>query len=272
MADNSRLPGPVLATFKAALLLFIAALAAATADQVGRPGPGRRRRRRLLRDGRRPAGRRGPRHPEARRARREHGPAADGRPGLGPAAGQHRRGAVRRGAGAGAPAGRTRASGWCCRSTARAARCRRTGGPRRCSSGCWTGRVPASVDVVEVLGPVTERAANADAFSTTLTRAQQAQRYVDGPLQAAWTRSSTAPARRCSAAPSRPGSRPRDRRSAGGWTLAVTKAYVRRRLPGPGRLRRLPPGPADRGGAAGLGAAGGDAVRPTRRSGCRSGS
>jgi hypothetical protein len=43
-----------------------------------------------------------------------------------------------------------------------------------------------NVDVVEVFGPLTDTASNADAFSTTLTRAQQATRYVDGPLKAAW--------------------------------------------------------------------------------------
>jgi hypothetical protein len=42
-----------------------------------------------------------------------------------------------------------------------------------------------SLDVVEVMGPLTEQASNADAFSPTLTRAQQAERYVQGPLKAA---------------------------------------------------------------------------------------
>lgn len=42
-----------------------------------------------------------------------------------------------------------------------------------------------SVDVFEILGPVTEHDSNADAFSLTLSLNDQAQRYVDGPLKAA---------------------------------------------------------------------------------------
>lgn len=51
----------------------------------------------------------------------------------------------------------------------------------------WLVRRPGadSVDVFEVLGPVTVKATNADAFSTTLSLDQQARRYVDGPLRAA---------------------------------------------------------------------------------------
>jgi hypothetical protein len=51
----------------------------------------------------------------------------------------------------------------------------------------WLLRRPgaAAVDVFEVLGPVTVKATNADAFSTTLSLDQQARRYVDGPLRAA---------------------------------------------------------------------------------------
>jgi hypothetical protein len=42
-----------------------------------------------------------------------------------------------------------------------------------------------SVDVWEIMGPVTERASDADAFSPTLSLSDQAHRYVDGPLRAA---------------------------------------------------------------------------------------
>jgi hypothetical protein len=48
------------------------------------------------------------------------------------------------------------------------------------------GRAGAkSVDVFEILGPVTEHASDADAFSVTLSLAEQGHRYVDGPLKAA---------------------------------------------------------------------------------------
>ena len=83
-----------------------------------------------------------------------------------------------------------------------------------------------SVDVVEVLGPVTERASNADAFSTTLTRAQQAERYVDGPLKAAWDVVHSRHGRKVLGAAFTPWQQARDGRAAGAWTLAVTKAYV----------------------------------------------
>jgi hypothetical protein len=42
-----------------------------------------------------------------------------------------------------------------------------------------------SVDVFEVLGPVTEHDSNADAYSLTLSLGEQAHRYVNGPLKAA---------------------------------------------------------------------------------------
>lgn len=91
----------------------------------------------------------------------------------------------------------------------------------------WLVRRPGagSVDVVEVLGPVTERAANADAFSTTLTRAQQARRYVDGPLRAADEVFHRARKKVLGGAFT-PWQQVRDLRTAGGWTLAVTEAYV----------------------------------------------
>lgn len=88
------------------------------------------------------------------------------------------------------------------------------------------GRAGAgSVDVVEVLGPLTEQAANADAFSTTLTRAQQADRYVNGPLRAAWE-VLHAGGKKVLGGAFTPWQQVRDLQSAGGWTLAVTKAYV----------------------------------------------
>ncbi len=43
----------------------------------------------------------------------------------------------------------------------------------------------AAVDVYEIMGPVTEKASNADAYSTNLSLDQQARRYVNGPLRAA---------------------------------------------------------------------------------------
>jgi hypothetical protein len=42
-----------------------------------------------------------------------------------------------------------------------------------------------AIDVFEIMGPVTERASDADAFSPTLSLSDQAHRYVDGPLRAA---------------------------------------------------------------------------------------
>jgi hypothetical protein len=84
----------------------------------------------------------------------------------------------------------------------------------------------AAVDVVEVLGPVTEQAANADAFSTTLTRAQQAQRYVDGPLKAAWEVVHKEAGKKVLGGAFTPWQQAADRRTAGAWTLGVTQAYV----------------------------------------------
>jgi hypothetical protein len=84
----------------------------------------------------------------------------------------------------------------------------------------------SSVDVVEVLGPVTEQAANADAFSTTLTREQQAKRYVDGPLRAAWDVVHRQAGKKVLGGAFTPWQQAADRRSGGAWTLAVTQAYV----------------------------------------------
>lgn len=83
-----------------------------------------------------------------------------------------------------------------------------------------------AVDVFEIFGPVTEQAANADAFSTTLTRAQQAQRYVDGPLRAAWDVFHGDARKRVLGGAFTPWQQATDLRPAGGWTLGVTKAYV----------------------------------------------
>lgn len=93
----------------------------------------------------------------------------------------------------------------------------------------WLMKRPgaASVDVVEVLGPVTEQAANADAFSTSLTRAQQAQRYVDGPLKAAWEVVHQDAGKKVLGGAFTPWQQAQDRRNAGAWTLAVTEAYVK---------------------------------------------
>lgn len=93
----------------------------------------------------------------------------------------------------------------------------------------WLMKRPgaSAVDVVEVLGPVTEQAANADAFSTRLTRAQQAQRYVDGPLKAAWEVVHQDARKKVLGGAFTPWQQAADRRNAGAWTLAVTRAYVR---------------------------------------------
>ena len=85
----------------------------------------------------------------------------------------------------------------------------------------------SSVDVVEVLGPVTDQAANADAFSTTLTRAEQARRYVDGPLKAAWEVVHGDARKKVLGGAFTPWQQAQDRRNVGAWTLAVTEAYVR---------------------------------------------
>ncbi len=84
-----------------------------------------------------------------------------------------------------------------------------------------------AVDVFEILGPVTEKAANADAFSTTLTRAQQAQRYVDGPLRAGWDVFHTGARKKVLGGAFTPFQQVADGRAAGASTLAVTQAYVR---------------------------------------------
>ena len=93
----------------------------------------------------------------------------------------------------------------------------------------WLMKRPgaSAVDVVEVLGPVTDQAANADAFSTRLTRAQQAQRYVDGPLKAAWDIVHRDARRKVLGGAFTPWQQAADRRNVGAWTLAVTQAYVR---------------------------------------------
>jgi hypothetical protein len=91
----------------------------------------------------------------------------------------------------------------------------------------WLVRRPGAnaVDVVEVLGPVTEKAANADAFSPTLTRAQQAARYVGGPLRAADEVFHDA-GKKVLGGAFTPWQQTSDPSAAGGWTLDVTRAYV----------------------------------------------
>jgi hypothetical protein len=83
-----------------------------------------------------------------------------------------------------------------------------------------------SVDVVEVLGPVTVRASDADAFSTTLTRSMQAHRYVDGPLRAAWEIVHGDHRKKVLGAAFTPYQQAADGRSTGSYNLGVTKAYV----------------------------------------------
>ena len=83
-----------------------------------------------------------------------------------------------------------------------------------------------SVDVVEVLGPVTERASNADANSTTLTRSMQAHRYVDGPLKAAWEIVHGDHGKKVLGAAFTPYQQAADGRSTASYNLSVTQAYV----------------------------------------------
>jgi hypothetical protein len=84
----------------------------------------------------------------------------------------------------------------------------------------------SSVNVVEVLGPVTVRASDADAFSPTLTRSMQAHRYVDGPLKAAWEIVHGDHHKKVLGAAFTPYQQASDGRSAGSYNLGVTKAYV----------------------------------------------
>jgi hypothetical protein len=83
-----------------------------------------------------------------------------------------------------------------------------------------------SVKVVEVLGPVTVRASDADAMSTTLTRSMQAQRYVDGPLKAAWEVVHGQHHKKVLGAAFTPYQQAADGRSTGSYNLGVTQAYV----------------------------------------------
>lgn len=91
----------------------------------------------------------------------------------------------------------------------------------------WLFRRPGakSVDVVEMLGPVTEKAANADAFSPTLTFAEQARRYVDGPLRAADEVVHKARKKVLGGAFT-PWQQAAQFTTAGAWGLPVTRAYV----------------------------------------------
>ncbi len=84
----------------------------------------------------------------------------------------------------------------------------------------------SSVDVVEVLGPLTDQGSNADAFSTTLTRAEQARRYVDGPLRAAWEVVHSDAGKKVLGGAFTPWQQAADGRATGASTLAVTRAYV----------------------------------------------
>ncbi|HEY6746287.1 MAG TPA: hypothetical protein VI357_11285 [Mycobacteriales bacterium] len=84
-----------------------------------------------------------------------------------------------------------------------------------------------SVDVVEVLGPVTETASDADAFSTTLSRAEQARRYVDGPLKAAWEVVHRGKHKKVLGAAFTPYQQSADGRATGSGNLSVTQAYVK---------------------------------------------
>jgi hypothetical protein len=91
----------------------------------------------------------------------------------------------------------------------------------------WLFRRPGakSVDVLEMLGPVTDKTSNADAFSTALTFAEQARRYVDGPLRAAWDVGHDHRVKVLGAAFT-PWQQAAETGPAGAWGLPVTKAYV----------------------------------------------
>jgi hypothetical protein len=91
-----------------------------------------------------------------------------------------------------------------------------------------------SVDVVEVFGPVTDQASDADAFSTTLTKGQQARRYVDGPLRAAWEVVHGDHHKKVLGAAFTAYQQTSDLRPGGSYNLTVTQAYV-----AAGYLRRV---------------------------------
>ena len=91
----------------------------------------------------------------------------------------------------------------------------------------WLLRRPGAgaVDVVEVLGPVTDQDSDADAFSTTLTMDQQAHRYIDGPLKAAHDVFHSAGKKVLGAAFTL-WQQARDFSAVPAYTLAVTRAYL----------------------------------------------
>ena len=130
----------------------------------------------------------------------------------------------------------------------------------------------SSVNVVEVFGPVTVRASNADAMSTTLTRAQQATAVRRRPAQGGLG----GRARR----PPQEGARGRVHAVPAGGGRALDRLVQPRRhpgvragrLPGPGRLRRLPPGPDHAGDSRSSGCSGPRRCWPASRCGSRSGS
>lgn len=101
--------------------------------------------------------------------------------------------------------------------------------PRAKALFSWLMNRPGakSVDVVEVLGPVTETASNADAFSTTLSRAQQAKRYVDGPLRAAWEVVHGDKRKKVLGGAFTPFQQAADGRATGSGNLSVTQAYLK---------------------------------------------
>jgi len=92
----------------------------------------------------------------------------------------------------------------------------------------WLLRRPGAraVKVVEVLGPVTDHASNADALSTTLPMSMQASHYVNGPLKAAWDVLHDGGKRVLGAAFTL-WQQAEDFSSVRAYTFAVTKAYLR---------------------------------------------
>jgi hypothetical protein len=93
----------------------------------------------------------------------------------------------------------------------------------------WLLRRPGagSVDVVEVLGPVTDHDTDVDAFSPTLSLDAQAQHYVNGPLRAAWDAFHRRAGKKVLGAAFSVWQQARDYSPVATYTLAVTRAYVR---------------------------------------------
>jgi hypothetical protein len=93
----------------------------------------------------------------------------------------------------------------------------------------WLLKRPGAdaVDVFEILGPVTVRESDADAFSPTLSLDDQAKRYVDGPLRAGWDVFHRAADKKVLGAAFTPWQQVASFDTRGSDTVAVTQAYLR---------------------------------------------